>query len=122
MSKIVSAVLLFVAILLILLGAVFVIAGGTENMLAGGVMIVIAIVLILFSYKSEKIKAAQPKLINQTFNVKMEGSGELKQKQLQCKSCGAPLDDKNLKVISGGIMVTCPYCGTNYALEEAPKW
>jgi DNA-directed RNA polymerase subunit RPC12/RpoP len=122
MSKIVSAVLLLVAVFLILLGVVFVIAGGTENMVVGGVMILIAVVLILFGYKTEKVKAAQPKLINQTFNVKMEGSGQLTQKQLQCKSCGAPLDDKDLRVISGGIMVACPYCGTKYALEEAPKW
>ncbi|MCU0861644.1 MAG: hypothetical protein MUE65_04930 [Methanomassiliicoccales archaeon] len=122
MSKIVSAVLLFVAIVMILLGALFVIAGGTDNMITGGVMILVAIILIFVSYRMEKIKAAQPKLINQTFNVKMEGSGQLTQKQLQCKSCGAPLSDKDLKVISGGIMVSCPYCGTKYALEEAPKW
>ncbi len=122
MSRIVSAVLLFVAILLLLLGAIFVIAGGTENLVAGGIMIIVAIVLIYFSWQSEKVRASQPKLINQTFNVKMEGSGQLEQKQLKCKSCGAPLSDKDLKVISGGIMVSCPYCGTNYALEEAPKW
>lgn len=122
MSRITSAVLIFVAIALLLIGAIFVIAGGSENLVAGGVMIVIAIVLIYFSWQSEKVRASQPKLINQTFNVKMEGSGKLEQKQLTCKSCGAPLSDKDLKVISGGIMVSCPYCGTNYALEEAPKW
>lgn len=122
MSRITSVVLLFVAIFLMLLGAIFIIAGGTENLIAGGVMVLIAIVLIFFNWQSEKVKASQPKLINQTFNVKMEGSGKLEQKQLTCKSCGAPLADKDLKVISGGIMVSCPYCGTNYALEEAPKW
>ncbi len=85
-------------------------------------MVLIAIVLIFFSYKSEKVRAAQPKLVSQTFNVKMEASGQMEQKQLKCKSCGAPLADKDLKVISGGIMVSCPYCGTTYALEESPKW
>lgn len=114
--------LLFVAIFLLLLGALFIIAGETMNLVTGGVMVLIAIVLIFFSYQSEKVRASQPKLINQTFNVKMEGSGQMQQKQLQCKSCGAPLAEKDLKVISGGIMVTCPYCGTSYALEEAPKW
>ena len=122
MSKLLSAVLLFLAIFLILLGAIFAIAGGTENLLMGAMLVVIAIVLIFFSYRSEKVRAAQPRLINQTFNVKMEGSGELRQRQLQCKSCGAPLEDKDLKVISGGIMASCPYCGNKYALEEAPKW
>ncbi len=122
MSRIVSAVLIFVAVFLLLLGAIFIIAGGTENLVAGGVMVLIAIFLIYFSWQSEKVRASQPKLINQTFNVKMEGSGQLEQKQLVCKSCGAPLSDKDLKVISGGIMVSCPYCGMKYALEEAPKW
>jgi DNA-directed RNA polymerase subunit RPC12/RpoP len=122
MNRVISAVLLFVAIFLIILGAIFVIAGGLENMIAGGIMVVIAIVLIFFSWQSEKVRASQPKLINQTFNVKMEGSGQLEQKQLKCNSCGAPLSEKNLTVVSGGIMVSCPYCGTRYALEEAPKW
>ncbi|HUL39227.1 MAG TPA: hypothetical protein VLU38_02960 [Methanomassiliicoccales archaeon] len=122
MSRVTSAVLLFVAIFLIVLGAIFIIAGGTENLVAGGLMVVIAVVLIFFGWQSEKVRAAQPKLVSQTFNVKMEGSGQLEQKQLKCKSCGAPLSDKDLKVISGGIMVSCPYCGTKYALEEAPKW
>lgn len=122
MSKIISALLLFVAIFLLLLGIVFLIAGETVNLITGAIMIMVAIVLIFFSYQSERIRAAQPKLINQTFNVKMEGSGQLTQKELRCRSCGAPLEDKDLKVISGGIMVSCPYCGTKYALEEAPKW
>ncbi len=127
MSKIATGAALFIAIFLILLGMIFVIAGtGTplsvENIAAGAVMIIIAAVLLFFVYRSSKIEAAKPTLVSQTYNVKMEGSGQLQQKQLTCKNCGAPLSDKDLTVVQGGIMVKCPYCGSVYALEEAPKW
>ncbi|KQM12041.1 hypothetical protein AOA80_04720 [Methanomassiliicoccales archaeon RumEn M1] len=122
MNKVAYALAIALAVFLILLGGIFVIASGIENIATGAVLIVIAIVLIFFAYRSDKMEASRPKLINQTFNVKMGGSGQLEQKRLTCRSCGAPLEDKDLKVVQGGIMVTCPYCGSVYALEEAPKW
>jgi DNA-directed RNA polymerase subunit RPC12/RpoP len=122
MNRIAYALVIALAVFLILLGGIFIIASGIENIVTGAVLVGIAALLIFFAYRSDKIEASKPKLINQTFNVKMGGSGQLEQKQLTCRSCGAPLEDKDLKVIQGGIMVTCPYCGTVYALEEAPKW
>lgn len=122
MARVASTILLIIAIFLILLGAVFIIAGETLNLATGGVFVLIAIVLLFVWYRMEKAEATRPTVVNQTFNVKMEGSGQLTQKQLVCKSCGAPLEDKDLKVVSGGVVVHCPYCGTTYALEEAPKW
>ncbi|WP_019177304.1 hypothetical protein [Methanomassiliicoccus luminyensis] len=122
MNRIASALLLFLAIFMILLGAIFVIASGTENILAGGVFLAIAALLLFFVYRYERIEASKPKLINQTFNVKMGGSGELKQRELKCRSCGAALEDKDLRVVDGGVVVKCPYCGTIYAFEEEPKW
>ena len=122
MNRIAYALVIALAVFLILLGGIFVIASGVENIVTGAVLVGIAIVLIFFAYRSEKIEASKPKLINQTFNVKMEGSGKLEQKQLTCRSCGAPLEDKDLKVVQGGVMAKCPYCGSIYALEEAPKW
>ncbi|MBI0583026.1 MAG: hypothetical protein ISF22_02230 [Methanomassiliicoccus sp.] len=122
MNKILIGVLIFVSIFLILLGGIFIIAGGVANIITGGIMVLVAIALLFYIYRLEKVEASKPKLINQTFNVQMSGSGKLDQKQLTCRSCGAPLEDKDLRVVQGGIMVKCPYCGTVYALEEAPKW
>ncbi len=122
MNRILSAFLVFLAIVLILLGGIFIIASGAENIVIGGVFILIAALLLFYVYRSDKIEAARPKVMNQTFNVKMSGSGQLEQKQLTCRSCGAPLADKDLSIVSGGVMVKCPYCGSVYALEEAPKW
>jgi len=122
MSKIVTGVIIFVAILLLLLGTVFIIASGLENIAIGAILILIALVLFFFVYRTEKIEAAKPTMVSQTFNVKMEGSGKLTEKELKCRSCGATLADKDLKVIKGAVMATCPYCGTVQAYEEAPKW
>lgn len=122
MNKLVEAVLVFVAIAVVLLGAIFIIAGDTTDVLTGGVLVLIAVVMFAFIYRVEKIEASKPTVVNQTYNVKMEGSGRLEEKQMACRSCGAPLSEKDLTVIQGGIMAKCPYCGAAYALEEAPKW
>jgi DNA-directed RNA polymerase subunit RPC12/RpoP len=122
LNKVLTGAILFLAIFMILLGMIFIIASGMDNIATGGLFVVIAVILLFFAYRTTKIEAAKPSVINQTFQVKMEGSGDLKEKELRCKSCGAPLTDKNLKVIQGGVMMTCPYCGAVSALEEAPKW
>jgi len=122
MNRIAYAVVLALAVFMLLLGGIFIIAGGTDNLVVGAVLIGIAAALFFLAYRIGKMEAAKPKLINQTFNVQMGGSGKLEQKQLRCRSCGAPLEDKDIQVVQGGVIVKCPYCGSIYALEEAPKW
>jgi len=122
MNRVVEGVSVLVAVGLVLLGMIFVIAGGIENLAAGGVMILVAVLILYYIYRTNKIEAAKPTLVSQTFNVKMDGSGKFSEKGMTCRSCGAPLTDKSLKIVEGGIMVTCPYCNAIYALEEAPKW
>ncbi|MGD0056977.1 MAG: hypothetical protein ABSB83_03870 [Methanomassiliicoccales archaeon] len=122
MNRAITGFVVFAAILLLLLGALFIIASGLENSAIGAVLVLVAIGLFYFAYKSEKIEATKPTVVSQTFNVKMEGSGSLMAKELKCKSCGATLTDKDLKVVQGAVMASCPYCGTVQAYEEAPKW
>jgi len=122
MNKLVEGFVVFAGIVLLFLGAVFLIAAGSGDIVIGLVMVVLALVLFALVYRWEKIAATKPTLVSQTFNVKMEGSGKMDDKEMKCKSCGAPLTDKDLKVVQGGVMVTCPYCGATYAMEEAPKW
>jgi transcription elongation factor Elf1 len=40
----------------------------------------------------------------------------------QCRNCGGKLSADNVKMVAGAPVVSCPYCGTSYQLEEAPKW
>lgn len=122
MNKIVEGIVVFFGVCMIILGAIFVIAGGLENLAIGAVLILVAVVVFFFVYRVTKIEAAKPTLVSQTFNVKMEGSGTAVQKEMKCKNCGAPIVDKDLTVIQGGIMAKCSYCGAIFAVEEAPKW
>jgi len=121
-NKIVMGLVLLLAVVMIVFGSIFVIAGGLEYVATGLIIIVIALVLIFYIYRTEKIRAAQPKIVQQTVNVQMGGSGQLNQKAMTCKNCGAPLSDKDLKLVEGAVLVTCPYCGTVSSFEEAPKW
>jgi len=101
---------------------IFLITAVVVNVVTGGVLVLIAVMLLIFAYRSQKVEAAKPTLVTQNFDVKMEGSGKLDQKELKCPSCGAPLTDKNLKVVEGGVVMVCPYCGTITSLQESPKW
>jgi len=122
MGKLVQGFLVFVAVSLMLLGMVFIIASDIETIAIGAVMVLVAVALLVLVYRMMKIEASKPTVVSQTFNVKMDGSGQFNAKEMKCKSCGAPITDKDLKVIQGGIMATCPYCGAVFAMEEAPKW
>ena len=123
MNRITQGLVLFVAILLMLLGVLFFIAAGSvDNLISGAALVLVSLVLLLFVYRSQKIEAAKPTLVTQNFNVKMEGSGSLEQKELKCRTCGAPLSEKNLKVVEGGVVMVCPYCNTVTSLQESPKW
>jgi len=122
LNRIIEAFVIFVAVVMLLLGAIFIIAAGTQNIITGAVLMVIAAVLLLFTYRSQKIEASKPTLVTQNFNVSMEGNGQTEQKELKCRSCGAPLSEKDLKVAQGAVIVSCPYCKTVTTLEESPKW
>jgi len=122
LSRVVEGLLLFVAIFLVLLGVVFLIAAGTQNLLTGVALMAVAAMLMFYSYRSRRIEAAKPTLVSQNFTVTMSGSGQMEKRELKCKSCGAPLADENLRVVQGGVIMTCPYCGTVSSLEESPKW
>jgi intracellular septation protein A len=122
MGKLMQGFLVFVAVSLMLLGMVFIIASDIETIAIGAVMVLVAVGLLVLVYRMTKIEASKPTVVSQTFNVKMDGSGQFNAKEMKCKSCGAPITDKDLKVIHGGIMATCPYCGAVFAMEEAPKW
>ena len=124
MHIVIKFLLVVVGIGLLFMGLVFMMAyeGGMENVAIGAVMLVMAMVIFVFMYRIGKAEAKKTTVVKQTFNVKMGGSGELKQRQMKCKNCGAPIEDKDLKMIDGGIMYTCSYCNSVGAFEEEPKW
>ncbi len=122
MNKVTKGLVVFLAVLMLILGSIFVIAGGLENVGTGGLLMLVGVGMLYYIYAHDKIEASKPTLVSQTFNVSMGGSGELKERQLKCRNCSAPVQEKDLRVVQGGIMMTCPYCGAVSSLEEEPKW
>lgn len=57
-----------------------------------------------------------------TIVQKIDLSGDVQTERLKCSGCGATLDAKSVELREGAIFVKCPYCGSAYQLEEAPKW
>jgi len=122
MNKIVLGILIVFGLGLLMLGGLFLSTGYLNDIVMGALMLLAGFGILFYVYRLEKIEAAKPTLVSQTFNVKMDGSGKFEDKEMKCRSCGAPITDKDLKVIQGGIMATCPYCGAVFAMQEAPKW
>jgi hypothetical protein len=77
-------------------------------LLGGG----IAILWIAYKKRDQKIEVIQ----------KVDLSGEIDLASLKCRNCGAQLDKNAVKVVAGAVVVTCPYCGTSYQIEEKPMW
>jgi len=89
-------------IILILIGVFFI-----------GVTIGIAIYIYRRLHpKEEKIEITQ----------KIDLSGDVKLETLKCEKCGAQLDKNSITTREGAIIISCPYCGSVYEVEEAPKW
>ena len=114
--------MVFLGIILLLLGFIFLVgsAGLLFNIAAGAIMIAVGCMFFIIVYRLEHAKVEQPKLVSQT--VKVDLSGEKTLRNLKCMDCGAELSDREIGMISGGIIVKCSYCNSVYELEEKPKW
>jgi hypothetical protein len=117
-----KGILVFFGLGLLLLGFIFLIAGGAENLLLGGAQVLVGLVLLAVVYLDSRNEAKQPIEIQQTLNVSMGGSGEFEEQDLYCPGCGAAAGEDDVKLIEGGLMLVCPYCGKSTVLEEQPKW
>jgi membrane-bound ClpP family serine protease len=114
--------LMAVGIMLLLLGLIYVMASayGIRYAATGIGLMIVGVVLIFLSYRLEKAKMSQPKLVNQ--NISVDTSGDVALERFKCRSCGNPLKEKDLNMVDGAVILSCPYCGNVYQLEEEPKW
>ena len=122
MIKVIGTLSIFGGLVFLGLGFIFIVAGGADNMLVGGVCLLLGVLLFIITYLLVRAEAKRPQTVNQNINVTMSGSGEFKEKSIQCPACGAPVKDEDIKLIEGGLMVSCPFCEKVSALEEEPKW
>lgn len=120
MNKVISLLTIFGGLFFLGTGFIFIIAGGSENVMIGLASTGIGLFMVFVSYLLVKAEASKPRLVHQ--DIHMSGSGEMRTRDIQCPACGAGVAEENIKLIEGGLMVKCPYCEKVTTIEEAPKW
>jgi hypothetical protein len=115
-AYIAAAILIFFGVLFI--WGAFSPQGSTGWIFIGLISVAIGFGLIWFG--SRQKPAAQAGEENVTLNIDLPANVNLD--SLKCKSCGGVLSAKDIKMVAGAPMVTCPYCNSTYQLTEEPKW
>jgi len=110
-----AAILIFFGTIMIW-GSFDPVSGNTAWLPVGLVLLGVGLVIIFFASRR---KAVDP-TTNVTLNVDLPGN--TKMDSMKCNSCGGVLGAKDINMVQGAPMVTCPYCHTIYQLTEEPKW
>lgn len=92
------------------IGLAFLITG---RIVVGILLFAVALGLVFLAFrKQEKVVVEQ----------RIEIGGEVSSKLLKCRNCGAELQKDSMEVKLGAVFIACPYCHSQYQLEEEPKW
>ena len=113
---IVSAILVFFGVLFI--WGAFSDTGSPGWIIVGLISVGIGLGIIFLLSRSKKTgEAGESKVV-----YEIDLPGEVSMDTIKCQSCGGALTQKDIKMIAGAPVVTCPYCETTYQLTEDPKW
>jgi len=82
----------------------------------------IAIGLLLLAVSLFLVFLALRKKETMIIEQKIDIGGEINSRILKCKNCGAELNKEAMEVKLGAVFIACPYCSSQYQLEEEPKW
>ncbi len=110
--KAIKVVLVISGVVILLLGLIFLIGGRPVK---GPIMLGIGIFMIVFGLR-------KPKTRDVVIRRELELSGDVNLEGMKCNQCGGILSSDNLSVRAGAVFVSCPYCSSEYQVEEAPKW
>ena len=113
-----------VAAIFIIFGFLFVLSAfGTQpqpmNILYGLVLLAIGFAAI---WVGTRLGRAAQAASGDNVTLKIDLPANVNMDTLKCKSCGGALTPKDIKMVAGAPVVTCPYCNTTYQLTEEPKW
>ncbi len=111
--------MLVLGVFFILLGLIFLIASADSNFLP---RLAIGIFMILPGIYLVKKGVREPADKRVFITRTLELSGDVSMEDLTCDKCGAGLSSENLSVKAGAVFVACPFCRTEYQIEEKPKW
>lgn len=91
--------------------------GGSTWLMIGAGLVIIGLILI---FLATKIAPPQPADVNVTYQVDIPG--DVNMEKIKCVSCGGTIGQKDINMVNGAPVVTCPWCNTTYQLTEEPKW
>lgn len=91
-------------------------SGGT--LLTGIIFLIICAVLAFFSFRKAPVAASNDQ--NITYNIDLPANVSMD--SMKCQSCGGSISPKDIAMVAGAPVVTCPFCHTTYQLTEDPKW
>jgi hypothetical protein len=112
------------AAIFIIFGALFILAafspdGSVSYIFTGSILVLIGFGFVWFaSRKTSASAGGQEGAV--TLNIDLPG--EVNLDSMKCQSCGGVLTAKDISMVAGAPMVTCPFCKTNYQITEEPKW
>ena len=106
----------FAAIILILLGLIFLMAStyAASRLLIGGILIAVGFGIALLARRTG--------IGHAPVTVQIEAPAGLKVESIKCTNCGASLDSSKMQLKQGVPTIRCPYCDKEFEVVETPKW
>lgn len=113
---IVSGILVFFGVLFI--WGSFSETGSPGWIIVGLISVGIGFGIIFLLSRSKKTGQAEESKV--TYEIDLPG--QVSMETIKCQSCGGALTQKDIQMVAGAPVVSCPYCETTYQLTEEPKW
>lgn len=107
MEKILALLFSFIAFVI---GLAFLITG---RFAVGLLLIAVSLFLAYLAFHRKQTVILQQKI---------DIGGDIHSQLLTCRNCGAELNRETMEVKLGAVFIACPYCHSQYQLEEEPKW
>ncbi|MDD8013435.1 MAG: hypothetical protein PHX05_08170 [Acidobacteriota bacterium] len=107
MEKVLALIFSFIAFVI---GLAFLITG---RVALGLLLFAVALGILFLAYRRKETVIVEQKV---------EIGGDVSSQLLKCRNCGAELKKDSMEVKLGAVFISCPYCHSQYQLEEEPKW
>jgi len=110
--KVLKVLLAVLGALTLFLGLVFLIGG---RPVSGAVILLSGVFMLVMGL-------SKPRTRDVIVKQELELTGDMTLESMKCRQCGSTLSAESTLVKAGTVFIACPYCGSEYQLEEAPKW
>jgi Zn finger protein HypA/HybF involved in hydrogenase expression len=107
MEKVLAVIFSFIVFFV---GLAFLITG---RLAIGLLLTAVSLFLVFMAFRKKEAMIVEQKI---------DIGGEINSRILKCRNCGAELNKDAMEVKLGAVFIACPYCHSQYQIEEEPKW